>query len=142
MADSANTGLGFRIRPIPRQAPEPLAAELPPPPAALAPVATDGLTHTGGLFRSAQAVLVFLGAVAGARLSDEARAWRGPDRRWWTEVRVPWQHAGALVANAGGLAYAGQPDIIRYRWPARSWRYWCHAASTGCSVARRLDTGA
>src|SRR5262245_48740474 len=109
MADSADTGLGFRIRSLPRQDSEPLLTEPEPPPVAPIPEPTGRLSHTGGLFRSAQAVLAFLGAVAGARLSDEAHAWRGPNQQWWAEVMVPWQHAGALVANASGVAYAGKP---------------------------------
>ncbi len=111
MADDRDTGLGFRIRPLPpkSQQPEPPPPEPPAPVSEPTPESVDGFTHSGGLFHSAQAVMAFLGAVAGARLANTARAWRGPERRWWVEVAVPWQQAASLIASARGMPYAGRP---------------------------------
>jgi hypothetical protein len=108
--DQENTGLSFRIRPLPPKGQEP-PPEPPSPPGEPPTPAEAELTHTAGRFRSSQAVLAFLGAVAGAGLASEARAWRGPQGQWWTEVAVSWRQAAALVESAGGIPYAGNAGI-------------------------------
>jgi hypothetical protein len=113
MATDQDTGLSFRIRPLPPKGQEPPPPPPPPPPTPEPrPAPTEAeLSHTAGRFRSSQAVLAFLGAVAGAGLASEARAWRGPQGQWWTEVAVPWQKAAALVESAGGSPYAGGAGV-------------------------------
>ena len=108
MTTDQDTGLGFRIRPLPPKGQEPSPPPTPEPPPE---PAEAELSHTAGRFRSSQAVLAFLGAVAGGGLANEARAWRGPQGQWWTEVAVPWQKAAALVESAGGSPYVGSSDI-------------------------------
>ncbi len=109
--DQEDTGLGFRIRPLPPKGQEPPSPPPPPPPVEPPEPAEAELSHTAGRFRSSQAVLAFLEAVAGAGLASEARAWRGPQGQWWTVVAVPWRQAAALVESAGGIPYAGGAGV-------------------------------
>ncbi|CAK0750160.1 conserved hypothetical protein [Gammaproteobacteria bacterium] len=73
--------------------------------------AVDPLSHTGGLFPDARAVIAFLAALRGARLTKEVRVRRGPDERWWVEAAVSWRSAAALVTTTRGRPYAGRAQL-------------------------------
>ncbi len=63
---------------------------------------------TGGRFRSAGAVLAFLGSALGSGMTDEATVRRTPEGSWWAEVAVPHESIASLVWISGGRPYARQ----------------------------------
>ena len=63
----------------------------------------------GGTFPNTGAALAFLGAVAGAGFSTEARCRRRPDSQvWWADTDGPPEHVVQFVWTAGGKPYVGQ----------------------------------
>lgn len=64
---------------------------------------TDALT--AGRFRSAGAVLAFLGSALGSGLSNEAVVRRTPEKVWWAEVPVHHERIAPLVWTSGGRPY-------------------------------------
>jgi hypothetical protein len=77
---------------------------------------SDAALATGAMFGSAAAALAFWAAAAGAGVARQARAYRGPDGRYWVEVDALPERAAALAAAAGGLPFAGHARV----WHAAS----------------------
>ena len=72
--------------PEPQRPPTPTPATQPPiPTVSLESVSRD---RTGARFRSASAVLAFLGSVFSAEIVDAAVVRRSPQRLWWVELNV------------------------------------------------------
>lgn len=61
---------------------------------------------TGARFRSATAVLAFLGSVAGSGLSREAVVRRSTDGQWWAEVSISPTSLASLVMTWSGMPYS------------------------------------
>ena len=88
----------------PQQAKPPASAAAPERPA------------TGALFPGSRQVLAFIGAVAGAGLTDSASLQRGPDDRWWSQVDLPPHRVANLIQDAGGRPFAR----VNGQWTALS----------------------
>ena len=61
---------------------------------------------TGGLFRSANSVIAFLGSVFGTRLSETAAVRRTPEGSWWAEIAVNHERITPLIWTAGGRPFS------------------------------------
>lgn len=106
----------FTIRRIPPKEkppsePAPLAKqqEQTPPPPLPTPIPQPLLdASTGGLFRSINSVLAFIGSVFGTRLSETAAVRRTPDGTWWVEVAIVHERIAPLIWTAGGRPFVRQ----------------------------------
>ena len=101
MTEGEGRAFRFRIRRVGDHSPPTLSAALTHPSA------------VAGRFLDAGSLLSFVGALAEARLAQEAVCRRSPQGHWWAEVRAPIPKAAPLVWAAGGKPFA--PD-------ERGWR--------------------
>lgn len=77
----------------------------PPPKPEPEPEPEAAAELTGARFRSATAVLSYLGSVAGSGLAREGVVRRSPDGLWWAEVSVAPASVASLVLTGGGTPF-------------------------------------
>lgn len=83
---------------------------------------------TGGLFRSANSVLAFLGSVFGTRLAETALVRRTPKGTWWAEIAIKHERISPLIWTAGGRPFA------------RSNQHWVPLSLSGELPPQEADT--